>query len=119
MLVQKKISTKKLAVYISIIFFMISGAGFMLYQNKKLAVRKLKNINAPIVFNNSAFVAPVAVDNKTGAEPTQNLDMSKINQSGSLDLNIFSSDKFKDLRANTFFIKEQPEMGKRDPFKPN
>lgn len=130
MLVQKKISTKKLVISILIIFFMICGTGFMLYQNKKLTTRKLTNVNAPIVFNNSVPAAPAAaqednalgtggVDNQAAAEPSQILDINKASQSGGLNLNIFSSDKFKNLRANTSIIKEQIEVGKRDPFKPN
>lgn len=41
------------------------------------------------------------------------------NQRGGLDLNIFFSDKFKNLLANMLIIKEPPEVGKRNPFKPN
>jgi len=119
MLVQKKISIKKLAIYIFIIFFMISGTGFILYQNKKLTTRRSTNLNIPIVFNNSATAAPATANNQSAAGPGQALDINKINQSGGLNLNIFSSDKFKNLRKNTFIIKEQPELGKRDPFKPN
>lgn len=119
MLVQKKISTKKLAVSLTIIFFMIGGTGFMLYQNKNLTANKSANINAPIVFNNSAPAVAATANNQAVAEPSQTIDINKINQSGGLNLNIFSSDKFKNLRANMFFIKERPEMGKRDPFKPN
>lgn len=130
MLVRKKISTKKLAIYISIIFFMISGAGFMLFKNKKLAVSKSTDVNLPTVFNNSAPAAtPVVfkdnalgigeVNNQTAAGPGQALDINKFNQSGGFNLDIFSSDKFKNLRANVFIIKESPELGKKNPFKPN
>jgi len=125
MLVQKAISTKKLAISIAIIFFMICGTGFMLYQNKKLTTNKSTNVNAPMVFNNFMPSAG-AIAPKSDAAPAggaidsgQAVDANKINQSGGLNLNIFSSDKFKNLRANTFLIKEQPEVGKRDPFKPN
>ncbi len=129
MLVQKAISTKKLAISIAIIFFMIGGTGFMLYQNKKLTANKSAKVNAPMVFNNavpgagatasSSALGAGGVNNQAAAEPGQALNINKINQGGGLNLNIFSSDKFKNLRANTFLIKEQPEVGKRDPFKPN
>lgn len=116
MLVRKKILIKKLAIYLAIIFFMLGGAGFMLYLNKKLAANKSTNVNSPIVFNNSA---PAAANNQAAAEPSQVLDTNKLNQSGGFNLNIFSSDKFKNLRASTLLIKERSEVGKRDPFKPN
>ena len=119
MLVQKKISTKKLVIYLAIIFFMVSGAGFMLYQSKKLTAGKTTEINAPIVFNNSVPVASTTAGNQAAAGPSQISDMNKANQNGGLDLSIFSSDKFKMLRENMFLVKEPPEAGKRDPFKPN
>lgn len=129
MLVQKAISTKKLAVSVAIIFFMISGTGFMLYQNNKLTAGKPTDVNAPMVFNNAlpgsiaiaSSSAPKTggIDNQADAGPEQVLNVNKINQSGGLNLNIFSSDKFKDLRASTFLADEKPEVGKRDPFKPN
>lgn len=120
MLVLKKISIKKLAIYISIIFLMASGTGFMLYQNKKLTIRKPADINAPAVFNNYAPAAGTGeINDQAAVEPDQVSDISKINQSGGLDLSIFSSDKFKNLRENIFIVKEQPEVGKKNPFKPN
>ena len=64
MLAQKAISTKKLAISVAIIFFMISGTGFMLYQNKKLTANKSTNVNAPMVFNNSV---PGAITPKSDA----------------------------------------------------
>lgn len=111
MLVQKKISAKKSAIYIFIIFFMMSGAGFMLYQNKKLAARPLTNVNQPVSFNNAAPEAAMSEASQASAINNK--------QSGGLNLDIFSSDKFKNLRANVFIVKEPPEVGKRNPFKPN
>lgn len=130
MLVQKKISIKKLAIYISIIFFMIIGTSFMLYENKSLTSRQPTTVNAPIVFNNSlpaaSTTAPLdnasgagGADNQTAAGSSQALDINKINQNGGLDLTIFSSDKFKILEKSVPVIKERPEVGKRNPFKPN
>ncbi|MBI4779517.1 hypothetical protein HY797_03655 [Candidatus Falkowbacteria bacterium] len=119
MLVQKKISTKKLTIYLAIISLMISGMGFMLYQNKKLTSRKTTNVNPPIVFNDSAPAKSAAANNQTGEEKTQNFGADKAELDGGFNLNIFSSDKFKNLQANAFIIKDQPETGKRDPFKPN
>lgn len=124
MLVLKKISTKKLAIYLAVILFMLVGAGFMLYQNKKLTARPPVSANLSAALN-YAPAAPAAapkndvpgivgVNNQAAAPPNQNLDIS-----GGLDLNIFSSDKFKNLRENALLIKEPVEVGKRDPFKPN
>jgi hypothetical protein len=119
MLVQKKISPKKLAIFIFIIFFMICGTGFMLYQNKQLTTRKITNINDPMVFNNAMPGAVAIVPGSDIPGAGQAVDINKINRSGGLDLNIFSSDKFNNLRKNTFIVKDQTEVGKRDPFKPN
>ncbi len=118
MLVQKAISTKKLAVSVAIIIFMVGGTGFMLYQNKKLTTSKATNVNPPMVFNNAVPGTAVANDQPAG-DTGQALEINKLNQSGGLNLNIFSSDKFKNLRANTSLVEEQPAVGKRDPFKPN
>lgn len=128
MLVLKKISTKKLLIYISIIVFMASGTAFMLYENKKLTTYKIVNVNIPIVNDNSMPAIEVTdtknnaletgeVDNQTTIEPSQILDKNKINQNSGFNLNIFSSDKFKNLRENVFTSKEQLEVGKRNPFK--
>lgn len=73
---------------------MLGGAGFMLYKNKKLATSESTDVNLPLGINNN-------------------------NQSAGFNLNIFSSAKFKNLRENSLIIKEPPETGKRDPFKPN
>lgn len=90
-------SAKKLAIYIFIIF-MMAGIAFMLYQNKRLATN-------PLIPAGTA-----GIDLSPGVNN---------NQRGGLDLNIFFSDKFKNLRANMLIIKEPPEVGKRNPFKPN
>jgi len=119
MLVQKKITTKKLAIYISTIFFMIMGTAFMLYQNNKLTAHKSTGVNVPIVFDNPVSGAAIFDNQEATAEPSQTLDINKISQNGGLNLNIFSSDKFKNLQANKFLVKEQSETGKRDPFSSN
>jgi hypothetical protein len=136
MLVQKKISTKKLAIYVSIIFFMLCGTGLMLYQNKKLTTHNPTNINLPIILDNPIPLAVATTtqenvvkinnigdinqaNNQPAVDPAQPLNIKNINQGGGFDLNIFSNDKFKSLQENAFIIKDQPEVGKRDPFKPN
>lgn len=111
---QKIISTKKLAIYLSIIFFMICGTGFMLYQNKQLISNKPENVNDSAVLNNAA--PPAMVPGNDGADSQT---AAGVNQNEDLNLNIFSNDKFKNLRANILIIEEQPKIGKTDPFKPN
>jgi hypothetical protein len=130
MLALKKIPIKKLVIYISIIFFMICGSAFMLYKNNQLTAYRVASVNDPIVFNESAPVATTATssdnslevgenNNQTITEPNKTINKNRINQNSDFDLNIFSSDKFKNLQETVFIIKEQPEVGKRDPFKPN
>lgn len=122
MLIQKKISVKKLAISISIIFLMVGGTGLMLYQNKKLTTLKPVKVNIQKASNNSVPVAPAAVtknDDLGTGEAGQAENINNINDNGSLELDIFFSDKFKNLRENIFLATEQPEVGKRDPFKPN
>ncbi|MFA6307179.1 MAG: hypothetical protein WCV70_04405 [Patescibacteria group bacterium] len=120
MLVLKKISVKKLAIYIFIIFLMASGTGFMLYQNKRLTTRRPANVNIPAALNNYAPAAGTnEINDQAAGAPSQTSDLNKINQNSGLDLSIFSSDKFKNLRENMYIIREQPEVGKRNPFKPN
>jgi hypothetical protein len=132
MLAIKKIPIKKLIIYISIIFFMICGSAFMLYKNNQLTAYRVVSVNDPVVFNNFAPVTTTAtttasssslevekINNQTITEPSQTLNKNNINQNSDFDLNIFSSDKFKNLQETVFIIKEQPEVGKRDPFKPN
>lgn len=107
MLVRKKMSAKKSAIYLAIILFMIGGAGFMILRNRKLTSSQPVNVNLPAAANNAALAVPgPALGNNS-----QNV--------GSLNLNIFSSDKFKNLLASVFIAKEPAQTGKRDPFKPN
>ena len=98
---------------------MISGVGFMLYKNKKPTVSQSINVNLPTMFNNQTPAAIIGTNNQAAAGISQVSDINKINQDGGFNLNIFSSDKFKNLLANTFIIKESPATGKRNPFKPN
>lgn len=128
MLVRKKISTKKLAIYIAVVSFMIGGAGFMILQNRKLTSSRPVNVNLPPTANNAALAVPgpplnnaleiADVHNQTAAMPGSALSNNRQNV-GSFNLNIFSSDKFKNLLASIFIAKEPAEAGKRDPFKPN
>lgn len=127
MLVLRRISVKKLAIYISIIIVMVGGSGFMLYQNKKLTSPNPVVSNPPAVNSllmNVETVVPAdqaetnqpATGNKTLNQP---LNMEKIKSNGGLDLTIFDSEKFKALQENIIIPAEQIGVGKRNPFKPN
>lgn len=128
MLVRKKMSAKKSAIYLAIIFFMIGGVGFMILQNRKLISSQPVNINLLPAANNAALAVPgaplsnaleiIGANNQTVAIPGSALGNNNQNVGG-LNLNIFSSDKFKNLLAGVFIAKEPVRTGKRDPFKPN
>ena len=110
MLIPKKISTKKIIIYLLIILLMIGGSGFMLYEKQRLTSYKINNANNFIASSNSAIVATTTTPINSSEVSIKNSDF---------DLSIFSSDKFKNLQETEFIIKQQPEVGKRDPFKPN
>ncbi|MFA5359875.1 MAG: hypothetical protein WC349_02875 [Patescibacteria group bacterium] len=123
MLVLKKISTKKLIIYIAVIIFMILGTMFMLYQNKKLTEYKINNPNTSATSSDVANILSgdsgnIEVSNNQKADEF-NKAAKKLKQNSDFNLDIFSNDKFKNLQESTFIIKTQSEVGKRDPFNPN
>lgn len=132
MLVRKKISAKKLAIYIFIIVLMLGGIGFILYRNSLLPGLKLRPsaLDNPAP-NGNALAAGVfapgdqaALDQssadplKTGASSGQPLGASKINNQG-IDLTIFSNEKFKALEENILIYQADPALGKINIFVPN
>lgn len=115
MLAQKKISKTKLAVNLAVIMIMLAGTAFMAYKNKKLTFPGgAKTVQSPL---NSAASGLLAIPEP--AELNQAVDLDKIKKSGGLDLTIFLSEKFKQLKESDFLTKQPAEVGKRDPFKPN
>jgi len=119
MLVKKELSIKKLMIYFSIIFFMIGGTGFMVYKNKQITAPREANVNIPMVFDNNVPNTGAQVPASDSKVVNLGQIIDKNSKNGSLDLDIFSSDKFKNLQASEFIIKEQLEVGKRNPFQPN
>lgn len=130
MLVRKKISAKKLAIYIFIIVLMLGGIGFVLYRNSLLPGLKPSALDNPAP-NGNALAAGVAVPGdqaaldqssadplKTGASSGQPLGASKINNQG-IDLTIFSNEKFKALEENILIYQADPALGKINIFAPN
>lgn len=127
MLVLKKMTVKKIAIYFSIICIMLGGTGLMLYQNYKLTNNRAGVINAPAQYNalmqtgaaGPAAPPPAAIQ-PAPAAGSQPVDVNKPkNNSGGLDITIFSSEKFKALKENAIASQEDPDMGKRDPFQPD
>lgn len=131
MLALKKISTKKLAIYVFIIVLMLAGSGFMLYQNQNLTKRKSfaidgstrsdKFMTAEIAVpgGQAAPNQPLADPLKTEAEPSRPPAADKIKNNQAIDLTIFSSDKFKELKENVLIPQEDSGLGKRNPFQPD
>lgn len=130
MLALKKIATKKLAIYLSIIAIMLGGTGAMLYLNNKLTDRSVPATAGRPQVNNFIRAEVISAasqpsPNQASAKPleaepklNQPLEASKFKNKG-FDLTIFSSEKFKELRGNTLPLRENLELGKRDPFQPN
>lgn len=122
-MVLKKISTKKLAVYIGIIFIMLSGTGLMVYINFELAspsdTPSLGILPEPI--NETANKTGEAL--KTSSEPTVETkpiaQPSQTKNKNEIDLSVLASEKFLNLKDNSLISTTTPEKGKRDPFKPN
>ncbi|MDO8592895.1 MAG: hypothetical protein Q7R92_03970 [bacterium] len=127
MLVLKKMTVKKIAVYCSIMFIMLGGTGFMMYQNYKLTNNQAGAIDNPAQYNalmQTGVAGPVDVavllaDPQSVSAPSQLTDVNKFQNDGGFDSTIFSSEKFKALKENAIAIQENPEAGKRDPFQPN
>lgn len=131
MLVLKKISTKKLVIYIFIILLMIGGTVFSLYQNQGSTNNKsliFDNPAQPGDFMTAGVIVPggqaapgrsLVSPLKTGAESGQPLQASKIKNNKGIDLTIFFSEKFKGLEKNIIVNQENSGLGKRDLFKPN
>ncbi|MDP2709360.1 MAG: hypothetical protein Q8O93_04970 [bacterium] len=126
MIAAKKISEKKLAIYVLTMALMISGTAFMLYQNKRLTSPRAPVIN-PAEFGGSTPTADIASPQAETGETASGLQagpakapaISKVKPGTGIDLTIFSSDKFKNLKEEQPPIKPQAELGKRDPFSPN
>lgn len=122
MLVLKKISIKKLAVYVSIIIVMLGGTGFMLYQNKKLTDKKSVIIDNPARYDEIMKAGVVVAESKIApSQPAAAAPKAavKIKNNKGFDLTIFSSEKFKNLKSNVLIVQEKLGLGKRDIFKPN
>lgn len=92
-------------IYVLVMVLLLGGIGFVLYQNQNLTGQ---NDNPPVG-------TAVAGDQ---AAPSQPLAADRKNNQG-LDLTIFSSQKFQELKENVLIYQEDSGLGKRDLFKSN
>jgi hypothetical protein len=106
MLVQKRMSTKKLAVYLSILLLTLGAIGLVLYLNRNIAVSEPANENSG------------AVDLLQESETAITGNGAAANQP-MFDPAIIDSEKFKALEESVVIPPKQTVTGKRDPFKPN
>lgn len=104
MLVAKKMSTPKTAIYIGVIILMLSSTIWVIYANRRSTGPAPANALDSFQLDNSAATAA---------------DMAKVKNNGEFDLSIFRSEKYSQLRENVIVPESAPVTGKRDPFKPN
>lgn len=131
MLVLKKMSVKKVAVYLAIIIVMAGSTGMVLLKNRKFASQEpwlggKTEKNNEFIPAEDDLSADLAAENPSpvagptaGQKPNQPAGLSQMKASGETDLSIFKSEKFKALKENTLIYFEPSDPGKRDPFKPN
>jgi hypothetical protein len=121
-------STKKLAIYISIIVLTVGGTIFMLYQNRQpsgqsvLPVDNLEqSLSAESMVSGGEATPGQGFSNQGGAagQPNQSLSASEIKDGSEIDLSIFGSKKFRALKENILISQEAVKPGKRNPFQPD
>ncbi|GEM_PF-4247566 len=128
MLAQKEMPKKKLIIYICIIAFMLLGTAFMLFLNNRQTRPSLitgedptmPNAIVPITENaiaGDSLPAAALTQTPAAAAPAEQIGTGK--NSAGFDLTIFTSEKFKRLKASQPVSQTAAEVGKRDPFKPN
>ena len=131
MLVPKKMSTKKIAVYLAIIILMVGSTGAMLLQSQKPVGRKfLPDDKAArgdkfmppedaVPSGETASTMPAANQLPADKNMNQLSDASQIKNGSESDLSIFQSEKFKALKENVLIYQTQSSPGKRNPFAPD
>lgn len=131
MLVLKKISIKKLTIDVVIIVLMISGTGFLLYQNQRSTSEQLIAVDDLARYDKfmpvgAALPGSGGALNQSSFDPLRTEAMSppafgssKIKNNQAIDLTIFSLEKFRALADNVVIPQADSGLGKRDLFKPN
>ena len=106
MLVLKRLSVKKLIIYISVIALTVGATGFILFKNQ-------------------AVIAPGSLDDQLQTAENLNLpavqlpEADKVISTGEIDFNMFKTEKFKALKKSDLLSQDETVRGKRDPFKSN
>lgn len=121
MLVLKKISTRKLTIYVLIIVLMTGGTGLMLYQNQRLTGEQPIAVDDLARYDKFMPVGTAlpGIGTTTNQRIVDPLGANKIKNNQGIDLTIFSLEKFKALEANIIIPQADSGLGKRDLFKPN
>lgn len=102
MLMLKRMSAKKVTIYIFIIILTLGATGLIIYKNLGVGRR---GASAPDNLNNW----------NSGLTASER----KIKSNPELDTAIFEKEKFKSLKENNLIYREKSQPGKRDLFKPD
>jgi hypothetical protein len=102
MLVQKKISNKKLAIYIFLIFSMLGGTIFFIQKNRNLTKKNLEftMIEAEEGFENEVGME-LEVITESENEVNENIEkLKELNKNKIIDLDLLENEKFRKLNID-------------------
>lgn len=102
MLIQKKISNKKLAIYIFLIFSMLGGTIFFIQKNRSLTKKNLEftMIEAEEGFENEAGIE-LEVITESENEINENIEkLKELNKNKIIDLDLLENEKFRKLNID-------------------
>lgn len=102
MLIQKKISNKKLAIYIFLIFSMLGGAIFFIQKNRNLTKKNLEftMIEAEEGFENEVGME-LEVITESENEVNENIEkLKELNKNKIIDLDLLENEKFRKLNID-------------------
>jgi hypothetical protein len=108
----KKISSKKIAVYLLSVAVIITSVGAVIYQN-----RSLPSPEQPLANSNPPDTNDTPVDSQPPVNQPTNTN--QIKNGNVIDSSIFNSEKFKELKENGISAPADSEAGKKNPFSPN
>jgi hypothetical protein len=102
MLIQKKISNKKLAIYIFLIFSMLGGTIFFIQKNRNLTKKNLEftMIEAEEGFENEVGME-LEVITESENEVNENIEkLKELNKNKIIDLDLLENEKFRKLNID-------------------
>jgi hypothetical protein len=102
MLIQKKISNKKLAIYIFLIFSMLGGTIFFIQKNRSLTKKNLEftMIEAEKGFENEVGME-LEVITESENEVNENIEkLKELNKNKIIDLDLLENEKFRKLNID-------------------